>query len=168
MVTVRAVRPGDLPQVWTLTILPNIGETADRAVPLPLPAAPAPPPGDFADVGDPQARFVARGGCFLVAVTGDGHVVGTGGFRPVADHPGRLEVLRVRVHPALRRQGIGRALLGALEARGRDLGFHEAWLDTATNQPEAMAFYRSLGYREVGRTSHPDWHWTLAYHLKPL
>jgi hypothetical protein len=37
-----------------------------------------------------------------------------------------------------------------------------------TNQPEAMAFYRSLGYREFGREHQPGWSWTLVYYLKEL
>ncbi len=31
------------------------------------------------------------------------------------------------------------------------------FLDTATNQPEAIAFYLSLGYREVRRHTQPEW-----------
>jgi hypothetical protein len=39
---------------------------------------------------------------------------------------------------------------------------HRAWLDTATNQPEAMAFYEGIGYAEVAREGRPEWHWTLV------
>jgi len=41
-------------------------------------------------------------------------------------------------------------------------------LDTATNQPEAMAFYEALGYRETGREDRPGWWWTLVYYEKAL
>ncbi len=44
----------------------------------------------------------------------------------------------------------------------------ELHLDTADNQPEAVACYRSLGYAEVGRESRPDWTSTLVYPLKRL
>jgi ribosomal protein S18 acetylase RimI-like enzyme len=91
-----------------------------------------------------------------------------GGIGPVADHPGRAEALRVRVHPALRRRGLGRALMTALEDRAAALGYDELFLDTATNQPEAMAFYEGLGYRETGRESRPEWNWTLVYYIKCL
>lgn len=60
------------------------------------------------------------------------------------------------------------ALVAALECRAAARRFSETWLDTATNQPEAMAFYESLGYAEVGRESRPEWHWTLVYYLKRL
>jgi ribosomal protein S18 acetylase RimI-like enzyme len=72
-----------------------------------------------------------------------------GGVRP--NDRGRAEVLRVREHPAVRRRGVGRALMTALEARAAQLGLVEMHLDTATNQLEAMAFYPGRGYREVGR-----------------
>ncbi|MDT0345465.1 GNAT family N-acetyltransferase [Streptomyces litchfieldiae] len=156
----------DLPVLWAMATLPNIGATADSSVPLPLPgASEAPEP--FADLADPWRHFEAVGGCFLVA-TVDGHVAAMGGFRPRCDRPGRIEILRVRVHPALRRRGLGQALMSALEAHARAKGFREAWLDTATNQPEAMAFYASLGYRETGRETRTEWHWTLVYYLKEL
>jgi ribosomal protein S18 acetylase RimI-like enzyme len=166
MVTVRGVQREDLPVLWTMATLPNVGATADLSVPLPLPGA-SEAPDQFADLADPGQHFLAVGGGFLVATVG-GHVAAMGGFRPQRDRPGRIEILRVRVHPALRRRGIGRALMGALEAEGQAMSFREAWLDTATNQPEAMAFYQSLGYREIGRERRPEWHWTLVYYLKGL
>ncbi len=166
MVTVRAARRDDLPVLWTMATLPNIGATADPSVPLPLPAASAAPE-RFVDIADPEHHFAGAGGCLLVAEAG-GHVVAMGGFRPRPDRPDRVEILRVRVHPALRRRGIGRVLMEAVEAEGRALGFREAWLDTATNQPEAMAFYESLGYRETGRETRPEWHGTLVHYLKEL
>jgi hypothetical protein len=42
----------------------------------------------------------------------------------------------------------------------------EMFLDTATNQPEAMAFYQHLGYREIGRRHKPGWSWTLVDYVK--
>jgi predicted GNAT superfamily acetyltransferase len=55
-----------------------------------------------------------------------------------------------------------------LESRAAAGGFREMFLDTATNMPEAMAFYQALGYREVGRETHPDWSWTLVYYVKSV
>ena len=165
MLTVRSVESADLPVVWAMAVLPNVGATADLSVPVPLPPAHT-APSEFSDLADPAVTFGAAGGEFLVAEL-DGRVVGMGGFRP-SSPPARSEILRLRVHPALRRRGIGRALMMALESRAVNRGFREAWLDTATNQPEAMAFYQCLGYVEVGRETRPEWHWTLVYYLKPL
>jgi ribosomal protein S18 acetylase RimI-like enzyme len=164
MVMVRRFLDADAPTLWALNALPNIGVTADPEVPVPLAPA-AVPPADFPDLGDIGASFLGVGGEFLVAELG-GHVVGMGGFRPGAD--ARAEVLRVRVHPATRRLGIGRALMADLERRAARAGLRSMHLDTATNQPEAMAFYRCLGYCETGREHQPGWTWTLVYYVKPL
>ena len=56
--------------------------------------------------------------------------------------------------------------MGALERRAAQRGMRQTHLDTATNQPEAMAFYRSLGHREIGRERQPGWSWTSVYYLR--
>jgi ribosomal protein S18 acetylase RimI-like enzyme len=165
VLTLRRFEDADEPTLWALNDLPNIGATADPTVPLPLPPA-ATPPDSFTDLADIAGCFLRCGGEFLVAEL-DGHLVGMGGIRP-SGLPQRAEVLRVRVHPAARRRGVGRALMAALEQRAGQLGIRELHLDTATNQPEAMAFYRGLGYREVGREHQPHWSWTLVYYAKML
>ena len=164
VVTVRRFRGADAGMLWALNALPNIGETADPNVPIPLPPA-IEAPVNFPDLADVAANFLAERGEFLVAEL-NGHVVGMGGYRPGAD--GCAEVLRVRVHPATRRRGIGRALMAELEGRAARDGLRSMHLDTATNQPEAMAFYRGLGYREAGRECRPGWTWTLVYYVKML
>ncbi|MGI5238213.1 GNAT family N-acetyltransferase [Dactylosporangium sp. CA-139066] len=164
MMTLRRFRDGDAPTLWALNALPNTGATADPTVPLPLPPGDRPPAG-FPDLADVRAGFLEAGGEFLV-IELDSHLVGMGGIRP--DEHGRANVLRVRVHPATRRRGIGRALMGALEQRAWDLGLRTMFLDTATNQPEAMAFYEALHYEEIGRETRPEWTWTLVYYAKSL
>jgi ribosomal protein S18 acetylase RimI-like enzyme len=164
VVTIRRFREQDAHTLWALNDLPNIGATADTTVPLPLPPA-AHPPSAFPDLADIAVSFLEAGGDFLVAELDD-QLVGMGGIRPDADR--RAHVLRVRVHPATRRLGIGKALMTTLEQRASQLGMHHMFLDTATNQPEAMAFYQSLGYHEIGRQHEPSWSWTLVYYSKPL
>ena len=93
-------------------------------------------------------------------------VVGMGGFKPRSAVS--VEVLRVRVHPARRRAGIGRRLMTELERRAAGLGFEEATLETATNQPDAVSFYRSLGYVVLRHETRPEWSWTLVHLAKPL
>jgi ribosomal protein S18 acetylase RimI-like enzyme len=161
---VRAAQPEDRRRIWALNDIPNVGETADRSVPLALPI-PDGPPAVFLDLDDVQMSFVGAGGDFVVAEL-DGAVVGMGGFRPKGES--RAEVLRVRVHPATRRQGVGRAVMAELEGRAARRGFRVMVLDTATNQPEAMQFYTALGYSEVGRETRPEWKWTLVYFSKNL
>ena len=56
----------------------------------------------------------------------------------------------------------------ALEEAASARAFEELHLDMAANQPEAVAFYGSLGYEEVGRERRPEWSWTLVYFRKCL
>lgn len=122
-------------------------------------------PSQFLDLADIDISFRQAGGDFLVAFHRD-HLVAMGGIRPASEV--RVEVLRVRVHPAIRRRGIGRMVMSALERRAVELGFQETFLDTTTNQPEALAFYRGIGYSEVGRAHQADWSWVLVYLVKNL
>lgn len=163
-VLVRRFQATDARQVWALNDLPNVGYTADPSRPLELPL-PAEPPPSFPDLADVEASFLQAGGEFLV-VEMDGSLVGMGGIRQTGGR--RAEVLRVRVHPATRRRGVGRSLMATLEARAAELGVRELHLDTATNQPEAVAFYRGIGYEEVRQETRPEWSWTLVYFAKRL
>jgi Acetyltransferases len=159
----RFAKP-DAGRLWALNDLPNVGETADPTLPLELPIPPQPPPG-FPFLADVGQHFLNAGGEFLVVEHG-AHLVGMGGIRP--NSATEAGVLHIRVHPATRRQGVGRLLMGGLEARARDMGFERLHLDTATNQPEAIAFYKGLGYTPAGTESNPNWSWTLQYFTRSL
>ncbi len=163
-VLVRRFQANDARRVWALNNLPNVGFTADPSLPLELPLPPQ-PPSNFPDLADIEASFISAGGDFLV-IEIDRHLIGMGGIRPTAGR--RVEVLRVRVHPAMRRRSIGRTLMAAFERRAAELGARELHLDTATNQPEAVKFYRGIGYEEVGQKTQPTWNWTLVYFAKRL
>lgn len=63
--------------------------------------------------------------------------------------PHRGEISKVLVHSSARRLGLGRRLMAAAEARARADGRWLLVLDTVTGSA-AEAFYRSLGWREVG------------------
>jgi GNAT superfamily N-acetyltransferase len=58
------------------------------------------------------------------------------------------EVRRVYVRPEHQRRGLGRLLVRALEAEGRARGLAGLELQAS---PASVAFYQSLGYRELGR-----------------
>jgi ribosomal protein S18 acetylase RimI-like enzyme len=164
MVRLRRAQASDSPRLWALNALPNIGVTVDPDLPLHLPR-PASPPANFPDLADVMTSFVGRGGDFVVAEIG-GELVGMGGIKPTGAN--QAEVLRVRVHPARRRCGVGQRVMRELEKRALALGLSELHLDTADNQPDALAFYRALGYQETGRETHPGWSWTLVYFVKRL
>jgi len=86
-------------------------------------------------------------GVFLAAVDA-GRVVGyVCGWSVLEDG----HVLKIAVARDARRRGIGRRLMAALEAEFIDRGAEFAWLEARESNDEAVGFYRSLGFVEVGR-----------------
>ncbi|MCW2814060.1 MAG: hypothetical protein JWN84_1515 [Nocardioides sp.] len=167
MIEVRPFEPDDLASLWALAHLPDAGVTEDPSVPVPLPPRRVPPTGP-ADLVDPQATVLAAGGDLFVAVDDAGHLVGVGGLRPVHGRPRLGRVIRLRVHPAVRRQGAGRRLMEALEDAARRRGLTDLLLDVGDHQPEALAFYRALGWSETWREAQPEAHWQTVWHHRSL
>lgn len=86
----------------------------------------------------------------FVAYAGDGteEPVGAARLRPKDPEAGDVgKVERVAVLAAAREDGVGRALMDALEAHGRDRGFERFLLHSQTH---AAGFYASLGYERRG------------------
>jgi GNAT superfamily N-acetyltransferase len=98
----------------------------------------------YVDV-DP-AEFEPPAGVLLIAYD-DEQPVACGGVRVLA--PGLAEIKRMYVAPSARGRGMGRTLLGALEAAAVELGCDRARLDTAASFTEAVALYRSAGYTDI-------------------
>lgn len=71
------------------------------------------------------------------------------GFSLLRGAAGEIEVLLVVVAPALRRRGIGRALLA--KALARVPGASVAHLEVRASNAAAIALYESLGFVAVGR-----------------
>ncbi len=67
----------------------------------------------------------------------------------VRDAAGTGEVKSMWVDPCHRGGGVGRLLLEAGESAARVQGVATLRLETGTLQPEAIALYRTAGYREV-------------------
>ena len=92
---------------------------------------------DLDQLSRPEIRFfVARRA---------GAPVACGALR-LADGYG--EVKRMYVDPQARGGGLGRALLGAIEAQARLEGITLLRLETGIPQAEALSLYRSAGYRD--------------------
>ena len=87
---------------------------------------------------------------FLVARDDQG-IVGTVQFHPAwaPNQPHRADVAKLIVHRRGRRQGIGRALMRALEARARSGGFTLLTLDAKKGEA-AERLYRQMGWTYVG------------------
>jgi RimJ/RimL family protein N-acetyltransferase len=101
--------------------------------------------------------LVVRGGRRIVAavtVTAEDELVWEGRARPDAAYVHRLIV--ARSHSG---QGVGGAILAAVEDELWRRGMQVVRLDYVTSNYDLGMFYRRLGYREVGRrefAAHPD------------
>jgi ribosomal protein S18 acetylase RimI-like enzyme len=85
-------------------------------------------------------------GLFLVAML-DGEPVGCGALKFHGDEP--TELKRMWVATSVRGLGVGRRLLDELERRAAEHGSSTIRLETNKTLTEAIALYRSAGYREV-------------------
>jgi GNAT superfamily N-acetyltransferase len=89
---------------------------------------------------------------FVVASDPDGTPLGCGGLRQLDGTSG--EVKRMYVVPAARGTGVAAAVLAALEAHARRVGWTHLRLETGNAQPDAVAFYTKHGYRPIPRFGH--------------
>ncbi len=100
------------------------------------------------------AELGPPGGTFLVGYR-DGEAACCGGVKRLPD--GACEIKRSPasgrcpqyVVPAVRGQGVARALLRALEDAAAALGYDTVRLDTGPRQPQAQGLYESEGYVAV-------------------
>jgi L-amino acid N-acyltransferase YncA/DNA-binding transcriptional ArsR family regulator len=88
----------------------------------------------------------------LVAVDGAGAVVGWGSLNVFNPRPAYGHVVDFSVYVARekRGQGVGDALLGALEARARALGYHKLVLAAFPTNAPGMRLYERHGFTTVG------------------
>lgn len=94
---------------------------------------------DIETLAQPDIRF-------LVARL-DGQVMGCVALR--VDEARWGEVKRLYVPPRARGLGMGRRLLGELEAQARREGLALLRLETGIHQPEALGLFRAAGFREI-------------------
>lgn len=94
---------------------------------------------------DPE-ELTPPAGVFLVAHL-RGEPVGCGALKTHEDTPG--EIKRMWVAPHVRGLGLGRRILVELERRAVEAGVRVVRLETNRALVEAIALYRSHGYREV-------------------
>ena len=98
------------------------------------------------DAGDVRGD----GAVFLLACDGDGAAQGCGALRPL--QPGVAELKRMYAAPGS--QGLGAALLAALEQHAQRLGYRAVWLSTRRVNQRAVQFYLRHGYREISPYGH--------------
>lgn len=80
---------------------------------------------------------------FVIAYA-DGIPCGCGALRPLTETTAELK----RVYARPNNQGVGTAIVKALEAKALGLGYSEIVLETRRVNTAAVAFYQKLGYTE--------------------
>jgi GNAT superfamily N-acetyltransferase len=98
------------------------------------------------------AAEVAAGTRILLAAWDNGVLIGTvmAEFASSPNQPHRAEVQKLLVHPAARRRGVARALMGRLETEALAAGKTLLTLDTRAGDA-AEPLYRGMGWHEAGR-----------------
>jgi len=93
-----------------------------------------------------STQVEAGDGAFLVAYVDD-VAVGCGAVRRLDGETAELK--RMYVAPSVRGQGIGRALVEALERDARLLGVTRIVLETGTRLTPAIKLYEAMGYAPI-------------------
>jgi ribosomal protein S18 acetylase RimI-like enzyme len=93
-----------------------------------------------------DVKYAAPNGALLLALV-DGQPAGGVAFRAL-DHR-RCEMKRLFINDAYRGRGLGERLTSVLIGLARTYGFTAMRLEVGDKQPEALALYHSLGFREI-------------------
>ncbi len=135
MLTIRPAAPADAPSLATL-----LAQLGYQSTPASIPAR--------------LDALRSDGGIALVAVTDDGRVVGAASAAKHAtlhaDHPTGY-ITALVTDTTVRRQGVGRQLVAALEQWARDAGCHRLSVTSAERRADAHEFYPSCGFPYSGR-----------------
>jgi ribosomal-protein-alanine N-acetyltransferase len=104
------------------------------------------------DEGWSEADFLGwlgRAEAFAAVVEGKDGVLLAFGLALTAGED--VEILTIVTDPALRSAGLGRQVLGALDAAARARGLSRWLLEVATDNLPALTLYRHDGFMEIGR-----------------
>jgi len=85
---------------------------------------------------------------FLVAEVAEGRIVG---YVVALDAADEGEILNLAVAPAMRRTGLGRALVQQMLEALSDRGVRQVFLEVRESNAPARALYAAHGFKEVGR-----------------
>ncbi|MBE1530296.1 GNAT family N-acetyltransferase [Actinomadura algeriensis] len=104
-------------------------------------------------VAELEGGIVAMGGLRRADLVPGGHARAFGGFSLGGGGLDAVEMVRLRVLPALQRRGYGAAMVTALEQRAAEFGYRILRADTTELQEPALALYRRFGWTETRRES---------------
>jgi GNAT superfamily N-acetyltransferase len=100
------------------------------------------------DLDDIDANYLRLGHLFLVAEF-EGSIIGTAGL--LFEATGAARIVRMSAHKALRRKGVGTALLEALIEETRSRSMDSIHAHTEPHWTGSMAFYHRAGFEQIGR-----------------
>lgn len=103
----------------------------------------APNPMDLNDFLPPKGRF------WIAETPGTGEPMGSVAYTKLNDTQCELDA--VYVIPKFRNQRIANALLIELEKQAKEDGFTSMVLRAGQPQPEALAFYKKFGFKEISK-----------------
>jgi ribosomal protein S18 acetylase RimI-like enzyme len=99
------------------------------------------------EVAGLPGNYAPPAGRLLLAIEGE-QIAGCIALRPFGD--GDCEMKRLYVRPGFRAQGLGKKLVTTLLDVARQIGYERMLLDTLPGKmDEAIALYRSVGFREI-------------------
>ena len=106
----------------------------------------------FSETPETVAAQIAKGGA--VVLEDEGEPIGAGRFvfvpPPISGKNRWIEIKRIGVLPERQKAGLGRMILTALEAAGREAGAEGAQLAVRTDQPRLVDYYLACGYALAG------------------
>jgi len=114
-----------------------------------------------AEAFPPAEHWGAEALALMLEAAGGFGTLALGGPPPFGEEPlgfvlarvaaGEAEILTLAVRPDARRNGVGRALLGAVRDGAAARGASALFLEVAEGNAAARALYREAGAAEVGR-----------------
>ncbi|WP_201403081.1 GNAT family N-acetyltransferase [Kaistia sp. 32K] len=99
------------------------------------------------EIASMPGKYAPPGGELLLARAASGLPLGCVGLRPLDAEI--CEMKRLYVAPDGRGLGVGRALVDALVAEARRIGYREMRLDTLPSLGAALALYGKTGFRRI-------------------
>ncbi len=100
------------------------------------------------------AARAAEGKAFLLVLRGDA-LLGFATYGQFRNGPGYGRTMEhsIILAPEGRNQGVGRALMAALEAHAAAGGAHSLWAGVSGENAAGLGFHRAIGFAEVARLS---------------
>jgi putative acetyltransferase len=103
--------------------------------------------GDDGGVNGFRYEDFAQKKAVFVLARWEREAIGCGAIIPLQEDI--AEIKRMYVAPLFRGKGISRQILIKLEDLAQSYGFQKIWLETGTEQPEAISLYFSCGYHPI-------------------